>query len=125
MASRALMLKWFPRLRKKFPEPARNAALGFKKWKRKSKRDYAYADLDTNTVWFHSEATEDLSEDQAVGLICHELGHLADVDIDEPRAEKRADRLAEKYTGHHINYDDDDVETIGPGWRTRPAHLHQ
>lgn len=63
--------------------------------------------------------------ENVLGLLYHELGHLADDDFGAPGAEQRADDIAEAATGHRINYDRYDVQTIGRGRWPRPLHLHR
>lgn len=87
-------------------------------------RDLADADLETHAIRISRRVLK-LGEGQFVGLLAHEFGHLADPTPRKPMAEKRADRIAYKALGVPIRYDRCDVQTIGPGKPTRPAHLHQ
>ena len=68
-----------------------------------------------------------LPRENLVAVIRHELGHLADPRASEPGpgGEARADRIAEAVGGQPIRYDRIDLQTVGPGRRRRPAHLHQ
>lgn len=87
-------------------------------------RDVAYADLSTGTVWFSSRALT-WGKKRLLGLLRHELGHLADPTPSKPGAEKRADAIAFRVTGVPIRYDKRQVQTIGRGSLVRPANLHQ
>lgn len=80
-------------------------------------------------VWFLLRAL-DLPRENLVALVRHELGHLADPEIDAPGpgAEARADRIAREVSGVAIRYDARDLQTTARGRGTRarrPAHLHQ
>lgn len=66
-----------------------------------------------------------LPRENLVAVLRHEFGHLADDRVDEPGAERRADRIASEVGGELIRYDDQDLQTIGPGSPRRPGHLHQ
>ncbi len=59
------------------------------------------------------------------GVIRHELGHACDDRIESPRAEQRADDIAEIVTGQKIRYDKDLVQTVGIGSWPRPRNLHR
>lgn len=87
-------------------------------------RDLAWADRRDRTVNLLLRALS-LPENRVVGLLRHELGHLADPWIDRPGAEQRADDIAEVVTGQRIRYDLDNIQTIGPGTYPRPLHLHR
>ena len=66
-----------------------------------------------------------LPRSNVVGLIRHELGHLADRSI-RGGAEQRADDLAERATGVRVRYDRRDLQTTHNSGRwPRPKHLHQ
>lgn len=67
----------------------------------------------------------DLPEANVVGLVRHELGHAFDPYIEKSGAEQRADDIAEWVTGQRINYDVDDIQTIGRGIYPRPLYLHR
>lgn len=58
-----------------------------------------------------------------VGLIRHELGHLADTHVRQSGSERRADAIAKKVTGQAIRYDRDDIQTVGSGVSPRPRRL--
>jgi len=124
MASQRYLKMAFRTLRKCFPAPACSAGVGLKAWRRESGRDYAYAEPGTNTAWFHKGALRELSREQVLGLVLHELGHLADPGVWRSGSEARADRLAEKYAGLPVNYDEDMIQTTGPG-TARPRRLHR
>lgn len=66
-----------------------------------------------------------LPNENLVAVLRHEFGHLADERVEEPGAERRADRIASEVGGELIRYDDQDLQTIGPGSPRRPGHLHQ
>ena len=68
-----------------------------------------------------------LPHENVVAVIRHELGHLADPRASEPGpgGEARADRIAEEVGGQPIRYDRIDLQTVGPGRRSRPSYLHQ
>ena len=85
-------------------------------------RDFAYADQARNIVSISLRVLE-YPDANFLGLILHELGHLADDRINEPGAEARADRLAEQASGLRVYYDALDIETVMPGIWPRPAHL--
>lgn len=87
-------------------------------------RDLAEADLDTNEVFIVDRAL-DLPRNNIVGLLRHELGHLADPHPFLPRREQVADDIAEYVTGQKIRYDKDRVQTIGKGTYPRPKSLHR
>lgn len=73
----------------------------------------------------------DLPFQNVLGLIRHELGHIADGERDRAGREQRADDLAEYVTGQKIYYDQYDVQTVAPtnGRRKnqypRPKRLHR
>ena len=59
-----------------------------------------------------------------LGILRHELGHLADPTPRKPGGERRADRIAKKVTGVAIRYDKAAIQTVGRG-TSRPSWLHQ
>jgi hypothetical protein len=67
----------------------------------------------------------DLPDRNVVGVIRHELGHLADKRLSDPGRERRADQIAEYVTGQRINYDANDIQTTGRGRSPRPGYLHR
>lgn len=89
-------------------------------------RDVAYATTGPGAprVAFLARALV-LPAPNLVGLIRHELGHVADPWIERAGREQRADDIAEWVTGERIYYDRRFVQTIGRGRWPRPAHLHQ
>lgn len=87
-------------------------------------RDFAWAFPDHGEVHL-SHRVLSLPVENQIGLIRHELGHLADGHIAEPWAEQRADDLAERATGERIFYDARDLQTIARGQYPRPMHLHR
>lgn len=86
------------------------------------KRNLAYSDLDATTIVLLHRALR-LPDENILGIIRHELGHLADLEIDSPGREQRADDIAEYVTGERIYYDEDDIQTIAPGRYPRPLWL--
>ncbi len=87
-------------------------------------RDLAYADQDDMVVGLLTRALK-LSRENVIGLIRHELGHLSDERINYAWREQRADDIAEFVTGRTINYDERNIQTIGPGRYPRPRNLHR
>lgn len=81
-------------------------------------RDYAYYDLDNDTVVV-SRRILALPIENIVGLIRHELGHV----VDPYGTEQEADDAAEIVGGEPIRYDARDVETVGLGKYPRPEYL--
>lgn len=64
------------------------------------------------------------SSDRQVGVLAHELAHVSLLQRgDETHSEREADSEAERLFGYVIRYDDEDVQTIGPGMAPRPAYL--
>lgn len=86
-------------------------------------RDVAWAEQDRLVVNV-IERFLDLQTGQILGVLRHELGHLADRS-DAPGAEARADALAKAVTGEPICYDEDELQNIYEGKAVRPRHLHQ
>lgn len=91
-----------------------------------SSRDYGAANLDTGEITFSFRVLL-LPRANVVGLIRHELGHLADPTPNARNAERRADRIAGRVGGVPIRYDADLVQTIDQTapYRARPASLHR
>ena len=88
-------------------------------------RDFAWCDPDTGEVWFSRRALR-LPLGNIVGLIRHELGHLAEPGNFFWRpSEQHADDVAARVTGQTIRYDARDVQTVGPGKHPRPRYLHR
>lgn len=84
-------------------------------------RDLAYVDLDDEEITLHVRALT-MSKANVVGLLRHELGHLADVRVEQRGSERRADLIAEFVSGEPVRYDARDVQTTGRG-RSRPKYL--
>lgn len=59
------------------------------------------------------------------GIIRHELGHAADVNLKDAGRERRADQLAKKATGRPILYDANGLQSSSRGKPGRPKWLHQ
>lgn len=76
-------------------------------------------------VYLLRRALRDLSWDNLVGVLRHELGHLADPSPSAPGAEARADEVAAKATGSPMRYDEGGVQTIRQDASpVRPPWLH-
>ena len=87
-------------------------------------RNVAWADSRTGTVHLLRRALIEFDPARLLGLLRHELGHLADGAVMAGGAEQRADDLAERATGRKIRYDRDDLQTIASsGTYPRPRHL--
>lgn len=86
-------------------------------------RDGAWCEPSTLRVLFCARTLECWSDDRLHAVMLHELGHLVDGST-APGQERRADDLAQQVTGLKIRYDDEGVQTLGPG-SARPAWLHQ
>ena len=82
-------------------------------------RSYAWCFVSRQEVWF-IEKVLDLPDENVIALVRHELGHLADPWDD---GEQHADDVAEHVTGERIRYDENDVQTTGPGAYPRPRYL--
>jgi hypothetical protein len=62
--------------------------------------------------------------DRQFGVLMHELAHVSFLQRGiEEHTEREADVLAESFWNTPINYDEEDVQTIGPGVTPRPARL--
>lgn len=92
-------------------------------WNRRF-RDLAFAEPEIPRVSMLLRAL-DLPRANVQGLIRHELGHVADDNVDRRGKEQRADDIAEYVTGERINYDQDDIQTTARGKYPRPLHLHR
>lgn len=89
-----------------------------------AERDLALSILSTGEIRVLKRAAE-YSDEVLLALFAHEFGHLLDPTPDEPWGERRADEIGARLIGHRINYDERDMQTIGPGQHPRPGHLHQ
>ena len=87
-------------------------------------RDLAFAQIDPPSVSILRRALS-LPIANLIGLIRHELGHVADERIHARGAEQRADDIAEYVTGHKIFYDTRDIQTVSRGKYPRPRYLHR
>lgn len=91
-------------------------------------RHVAHAEeLDDGTVEIVlSPRLKTMPLDNVHGVIAHELGHaidyLYDFDLSERDHELRADAIAERVFDVQVNYDEDMIQTLGPGIR-RPRGL--
>lgn len=62
--------------------------------------------------------------DRAAGIIAHEVGHLLLMRAGQhDHTEREADLAAEAALDVRISYDPEDVQTLAPGVRPRPAYL--
>ena len=62
--------------------------------------------------------------ERAAGIIAHEVGHLLLMRAGrDDHTEREADLAAEAALDVAISYDREDVQTLAPGTRPRPAHL--
>lgn len=66
-----------------------------------------------------------LPQENFLGVIRHELGHLAAPRWSDPEAEGHADAVACLVAGEPICYDRDLLQTVGPGTWPRPRSLHR
>ena len=89
-----------------------------------ARRDLAYADWDALEVVLAERALR-LPRANVLGLLRHELGHLADPTPEARGAEQRADDIAQSVTGRKIRYDARMIQTVGPGTYPRPRQLHR
>lgn len=85
-------------------------------------RDIAWCTFSTKTIWILRRAIS-LSKRNILGVIRHELGHLADPTPQKKHAESRADHIAEGVTRTPILYDRQGLQTTGKGG-PRPRWLH-
>lgn len=76
-------------------------------------RDLAWADPASGSIHLLRRALA-LPWENVVGLLRHELGHLADPLVDRDGAELRADLIAAAATGAPVRYDDAGVQTVHP-----------
>lgn len=90
-----------------------------------AKRDFATTQIATSEIRIATRALA-LPKANVRGLILHELGHVADLNIRESGAEQRADDLVEYATGVLVRYDRADIQTTAKsGVYPRPKHLHR
>ncbi len=90
-----------------------------------AKRDFATTQTLTREIRLATRALT-LSNANVRGLLLHELGHAADLNVREPGAEQRADDLVEYATGSLVRYDRNSVQTMAKsGTYPRPGHLHR
>lgn len=83
----------------------------------------AFAATDGYVVYVRPKLAEQ-SPDRIDGVLMHELGHVILIQHGyEDHTERECDACAEGAFGVDICYDEDDVQTLGPGQRPRPAHL--
>ena len=92
--------------------------------KDRTPRDLAWYMPSTRTVYLF-EAALRRSPGHLRGLIRHELGHAADLRLDAPGCERRADRLALRATGAPIRYTAEGLQHATHGVPWRPSWLHQ
>ncbi len=89
-----------------------------------AERDLAYAIQSPPSVTMLRRSLS-LPKHNVVGLIRHELGHVADRDLGLRGSEQRADDIAEYVTGKRIFYDQQDIQTTANGKYPRPRYLHR
>jgi hypothetical protein len=87
-----------------------------------SPRGFAWAYHGRREIWV-SPAFAGLPEPNLLGVLRHELGHLADPTPGAPGAERRADALAALALGVPIRYDHALIQTTGHGTSPRPDSL--
>lgn len=94
---------------------------------RRSPRACAYCqELGDNRRYMIGVAPKMLSASYAriQAVLAHELGHVVLLaEGNEHHTERDADRVAEQMFGLRICYDDEDIQTTGPGVRPRPSYL--
>lgn len=109
----------FRREQRTFGLPQAGLGISASKVERRKPRDYACAVSSSQTIWFHPAALTDLSDENLVGLVRHELAHLLDPNL----SESDTDLLAERVTGAPLYYDKRLVQTTRKGRRPRPSNL--
>ncbi len=88
------------------------------------KRNYAYCiDAPSGPVIVLAPKARRASEERVLGVLAHEFGHALAFLAGAEHTERDADDLAERVFGLRINYDTDDVQTVGEGVRPRPLRL--
>ena len=87
-------------------------------------RDLAWYDIGGRTVYILRSAFS-RSDGAIRGILRHELGHAADVDVGKKGSEARADRLALLATGVPVRYTADGVQHATHGQPGRPGWLHR
>jgi hypothetical protein len=95
-----------------------------------AERDYADADGSRGSghpgVIRVTKRVLRLPRHNILGLIRHELAHLADDHVERSGREQRADDIAADVTGVLIRYDANDLQTTHAAGRwPRPKHLHR
>jgi hypothetical protein len=61
--------------------------------------------------------------DRIEGVLRHEFGHAALWYLGRDHSERDADMMGERLFGDPIYYDSEEVQSLAPGVRPRPAHL--
>lgn len=61
--------------------------------------------------------------DRIEGVLRHEFGHAALWHLGRDHSERDADAMGERLFGAPIYYDSEEVQSLAPGVRPRPAHL--
>lgn len=97
----------------------RRAQLCIGRFKRRTSRDCCLCDTESGVITIHAEIVGELSWNQIIGLLRHELAHVASPDL----SEGDTDLLAEDVSGAAIRYGTDDIQTIGRGVHPRPSRL--
>jgi hypothetical protein len=79
---------------------------------------------DGTGVVYIAEVMLDDDKYRQQGVLAHELGHVFLLQSgNEDHSERDADDIALTLFGRRINYDRDDIQTVGPGQHPRPQHL--
>ncbi len=87
-------------------------------------RNFAYCLNERPPVVVVAPKLADQDDARIIALLAHELGHALIFGAgNDTHPERSADIVAEEMFGIRISYDAQDVQTIGPGARPRPAHL--
>ena len=89
---------------------------------RTAARDLAWYEIDRGEVCLLRAALA-RSAGSVRGILRHELGHAADLDVRKRGAEARADRLAWIATGAPVRYTADGVQHATHGEAERPPSL--
>lgn len=112
-----------PRFVAAYPHLARTRCILTVTPRGRNPRSYAWSYPSRLEIWFVEKVLE-LPEANIVALVRHELGHLAEPGTGSKlTSEQHADDVAEKVTGERIHYDENDVQTTGPGVYPRPKYL--
>ena len=86
-------------------------------------RNFAYCTVEDNPHIVVSPRIHGQPTARIIALLAHEFGHAIYTLVGRQHTEREADALAEQVFGIQIFYDQELVQTIGPGERPRPNHL--